>query len=161
MHFYEFFNHFYYTLLSLYCSWANRDFVSSLVTLILIERHRSQNKGSLKSEERLSDFKELCTQLCRMDDEGIEADTDSWSSRYGQKVAPIHYIPVWCTGTTFCPYWLISAILIGLNSLCCSIFFDDIKKTLPIFIPLIIFGALQSFCCYVHLACTLVWSILT
>ena len=30
----------------------NLDFFSSLVALILIERHRSQNKGSLKSEER-------------------------------------------------------------------------------------------------------------
>ena len=36
----------------------NLDFVSSLVALILIERHRSQNKGLLKREERLSDFKE-------------------------------------------------------------------------------------------------------
>ena len=26
--------------------------------------HRSQNEGSLKSEERLSDFKERCAQLC-------------------------------------------------------------------------------------------------
>jgi len=39
------------------------DFVSSLVALFLIERHRSQNAGSLKSEERLSDFKERCAQL--------------------------------------------------------------------------------------------------
>ena len=31
----------------------------------LKERHRSQNEGSLKSEERLSDFKERCAQLCR------------------------------------------------------------------------------------------------
>ena len=49
----------------------NLDFVSSLVTrrsslfaLILIERHCSQNKGLLKSEERLNDFKEQCAQLC-------------------------------------------------------------------------------------------------
>jgi len=35
----------------------------SLFALFLIERHRSQNEGSLKSEERLSDFKERCTQL--------------------------------------------------------------------------------------------------
>ena len=41
----------------------NLDFVSSLVALILIECHRSQNKGSLKSEDRLSDFKERCAQL--------------------------------------------------------------------------------------------------
>ena len=31
--------------------------------LCLKERHRSQNEGSLKSEERLSDFKERCAQL--------------------------------------------------------------------------------------------------
>ena len=36
---------------------------SSLFALILIERHRSQNKGSLKSEERFSNFKERCAQL--------------------------------------------------------------------------------------------------
>ena len=36
----------------------NLDFVISLFALILIERHRSQNKGWLKSEERLSNFKE-------------------------------------------------------------------------------------------------------
>ena len=36
---------------------------SSLFALILIERHRSQNHGSLKSKERLSDFKERCAQL--------------------------------------------------------------------------------------------------
>jgi len=48
----------------------NLDYVSSLVALrsslfalFLIERHRSQNEGSLKSEERLSDFKERCAQL--------------------------------------------------------------------------------------------------
>ena len=35
----------------------------SLVALFLIERHRSQNDGSLKSEERLSDFKLRCAQL--------------------------------------------------------------------------------------------------
>jgi hypothetical protein len=29
----------------------------------LKERHRSQNQGSLKSEERKSDFKERCAQL--------------------------------------------------------------------------------------------------
>ena len=32
-------------------------------TLCLKERHRSQNEGSLKSEERKSDFKERCAQL--------------------------------------------------------------------------------------------------
>ena len=37
---------------------------SLLFALFLIERHRSQNHGSLKSEERLSDFKERCAQLC-------------------------------------------------------------------------------------------------
>ena len=34
--------------------------------LCLKERHRSQNEGSLKSEERLSDFKERYAQLCWM-----------------------------------------------------------------------------------------------
>ena len=42
----------------------NLGFVSSLVALILIECHRSQNKGLVKREERLSDFKERCAQLC-------------------------------------------------------------------------------------------------
>ena len=32
-------------------------------SLFVKERHRSQNQGSLKSEERLSDFKERCAQL--------------------------------------------------------------------------------------------------
>ena len=32
--------------------------------LCLKERHRSQNQGSLKSEERFSDFKERYAQLC-------------------------------------------------------------------------------------------------
>jgi len=40
---------------------------SSLFTLILIERHRSQNKGSLKSKEWSSDFKERCVQLWCID----------------------------------------------------------------------------------------------
>ena len=31
--------------------------------LFVKERHRSRNQGSLKSEERLSDFKERCAQL--------------------------------------------------------------------------------------------------
>jgi len=31
--------------------------------LFVKERHCSQNQGSLKSEERLSDFKERCAQL--------------------------------------------------------------------------------------------------
>ena len=31
--------------------------------LCLKERHHSQNEGSLKREERLSDFKERCAQL--------------------------------------------------------------------------------------------------
>ena len=39
----------------------------SLFALFLIERHHSQNHGSLKSEERLSDFKERCAQLCKKD----------------------------------------------------------------------------------------------
>ena len=37
---------------------------SLLFALFLTERHRSQNASSLKSEERLSDFKERCAQLC-------------------------------------------------------------------------------------------------
>ena len=37
--------------------------------LCLKERHRSQNEGSLKSEERLSDFKERCAQLWEIDTE--------------------------------------------------------------------------------------------
>ena len=32
--------------------------------LFVKERHRSQNQGSLKSKERLNDFKERCAQLC-------------------------------------------------------------------------------------------------
>ena len=36
---------------------------SSLLALFLFEHHRSQNQGSLKREERLSDFKERCAQL--------------------------------------------------------------------------------------------------
>ena len=34
----------------------------SALCLCLKECHRSQNEGSLKSEERLSDFKERCAQ---------------------------------------------------------------------------------------------------
>ncbi len=45
----------------------NLDFVCSLIVLFLIERHRYQNQGSLKSEEGLSDFKERCAQLCKLD----------------------------------------------------------------------------------------------
>ena len=37
---------------------------SERFALCLKERHRSQNEGSLKSEERKSDFKERCAQLC-------------------------------------------------------------------------------------------------
>jgi hypothetical protein len=36
---------------------------SERYALSLKERHRSQNQGSLKSEERKSDFKERCAQL--------------------------------------------------------------------------------------------------
>ena len=38
----------------------------SLFALFLIERHCSQNHGSLKSEEQLSDFIEQCAQLCHI-----------------------------------------------------------------------------------------------
>ena len=44
----------------------NLDFVSLLFALFLIERHRSKNQGSLQSEERLSNFKERCAQLCKI-----------------------------------------------------------------------------------------------
>jgi len=37
---------------------------SERFALCLKERHCSQNQGSLKSEERKSDFKERCAQLC-------------------------------------------------------------------------------------------------
>jgi len=37
---------------------------SLLFALFLIEHHCFQNQGSLKSEERLSDFKEQCAALC-------------------------------------------------------------------------------------------------
>ena len=37
---------------------------SERFALCLKERHRSQNQGSLKSEERKSNFKERCAQLC-------------------------------------------------------------------------------------------------
>ena len=40
---------------------------SERFALCLKERHRSQNEGSLKSEERKSDFKERCAQLCKYD----------------------------------------------------------------------------------------------
>jgi len=36
---------------------------SERFALSLKERHRSQNQGSLKSEEQKSDFKERCAQL--------------------------------------------------------------------------------------------------
>ena len=35
----------------------------SAILSVRSERHRSQNEGSLKSEERKSDFKERCAQL--------------------------------------------------------------------------------------------------
>ena len=34
--------------------------------LCLKEHHHSQNEGSLKSEEQLSDFKERCAELCHL-----------------------------------------------------------------------------------------------
>ena len=74
VHFYAFLNHFYCALLSLYRSWVNHSEFgfcqfarrSLLFALILIERHYSQNKGSLKSKEQLSDFKERCAQFCKI-----------------------------------------------------------------------------------------------
>jgi len=36
--------------------------------LCLKERHHSQNEGSLKSEERTSDFKERCAQLWEIEE---------------------------------------------------------------------------------------------
>ena len=47
---------------------------SSLFALFLTERHRSQNEGSLKSEELLSDFKERCAQLCYIDSAAVICD---------------------------------------------------------------------------------------
>ena len=48
--------------------WTAQNFILSVrslrFALSLKECHRSQNQGSLKSEERLSDFKERCAQLC-------------------------------------------------------------------------------------------------
>ena len=49
MHFYAFFNHFYSALLSWIMSIR-----SSLFALFLIERHHSQNQGSLKSDWAIS-----------------------------------------------------------------------------------------------------------
>ena len=47
--------------------WTAQNFILSVCSerfaLCLKERHRSQNQGSLKSEERKSDFKEGCAQL--------------------------------------------------------------------------------------------------
>ena len=79
MHFYAFFNHFYgsifeIALLSTVLSFPYNHMSESLriwilsvrsllFALFLIERHRSQNQGSLKSEEGLSHFKEQCAQL--------------------------------------------------------------------------------------------------
>ena len=63
MRFSTIFTALFYTYIAHERTAQNLDFVSLLVALILIERHRSQNKGSLKSEERLSDFKERCAQL--------------------------------------------------------------------------------------------------
>ena len=58
MHFSTIFTALFHPYIPLEPTAQNLDFVSSLFGLILIERHRSQNKGLLKSEERLSDFKE-------------------------------------------------------------------------------------------------------
>ena len=81
MHFYAFFNHSYSSIFEialrinplffLYIAQeqtaqnANLALRSSLFALFLKSLIRSQNQGLLKSEERLSDFKERCTQLCK------------------------------------------------------------------------------------------------
>ena len=49
----------------------------------------------------------------RMDHEAIASNTYSQSCRYGQKVASVHYIPVWCAGTTFCLADWISCTVFG------------------------------------------------
>jgi len=68
VHFYAFLNHLYGALLSLYrYERTAQDLILSVrslrFALCLKEHHRSQNESLLKSEERLSDFKENCAQL--------------------------------------------------------------------------------------------------
>ena len=79
MHFYAFFNHFYSSIfeIALRITALSSPYIahertaqnlilsvrSERSALCLKERHRSQNEGSLKSEERLSDFKERYAQL--------------------------------------------------------------------------------------------------
>ena len=84
MHFYAFFNHFYSSIfeIALWITGLSSPYIahertaqnlilsvrSESFALCLKERHRSQNQGSLKSEERKSeerksDFKERCAQL--------------------------------------------------------------------------------------------------
>ena len=54
---------------------------SSLFALCLTERHRSQNEGSLKSKERLSDFKERYAQLCLLHEQiHANVEADNWTS---------------------------------------------------------------------------------
>ena len=53
--------------------------------LFVKERHRSQNQGSFKSEEQLSDFKERCAQLCILVNNRIHQ-----TSAYLQ----LNYIPI-------------------------------------------------------------------
>ena len=68
MHFYAFFNHFY----SLFFPYIAHERIAQnlilsvrllLFALFLKLLIRSVNQGSLKSEERLSDFKERCAQF--------------------------------------------------------------------------------------------------
>ena len=79
MHFYAFFNHFYGSIFEI-ALWTNalsspyiaheptaQNLILSVhslrFALFVKKRHGSQNQGSLKSEEQLSDFKEWCAQL--------------------------------------------------------------------------------------------------
>ena len=41
-----------------------------------------------------------------MEDEDIAPKTYSLSSQYEQKVMPVHYTGILCSGATFCPYRL-------------------------------------------------------
>ena len=82
MHFYAFFNHFYSSIfeITLWITALSSPYIahertaqnlifsvcSERFALCLKERHCSQNQGSLKSEDRKSDFKERCAQLWKI-----------------------------------------------------------------------------------------------
>ena len=52
----------------------------------------------------------------RIEDKDIAPNTYSCFSRYGQKVVPVHYAGILCTGTTFCPYRLDRMFVFGAMS---------------------------------------------